>query len=304
MITGALSNRGRFGALWDTGGGSNGAQTVNTTQSNEPPAYAAPYLGDVLAKAGQVYNSNYGQFYPNATYTPASQNSLASISGTTDIANTQNAANQGQSAFSQVNPAAANTALQTVRGDYLSPDSNPFLRANVDAATRPTRDAYTQSVVPAINASFAQNGRLGGGLNVLGQTQAADTLLRNVGEQSNQLYGQNYQMERGLQNQMVGQAPSIAESQYNPLQHLAQAGSAQEGYANQQLQDSIARWNQQQQAPWSNLANYASIVRGGTVGSNSSGSQTIPTYGSPLMQGIGTGIAGLGALGSLWSAFK
>ena len=43
-------------------------------------------------------------------------------------------------------------ALSTLRGDFLHPNSNPYLQGTIDAAIRPMTQQYKESILPAIES--------------------------------------------------------------------------------------------------------------------------------------------------------
>lgn len=61
-------------------------------------------------------------------------------------------------------------------------------------------------------------------------------------------------------------APQLAEQDYLDMQKLLMVGQAREGYDNAALQDAMARWNFEQNAPWQNLARYQSAISGFPMG--------------------------------------
>jgi hypothetical protein len=79
-----------------------------------------------------------------------------------------------------------------------------------------------------------------------------------------------------------------------PAQSLAQVGAAREAIARQPLQEEIARFQFEQQAPRESLMSFLSSVYGSPL--RAYGTQTIPqAQTNPLGQAIGG--AGLGYLG-------
>ena len=99
---------------------------------------------------------------------------------------------------SYVQGAARNLAGQTLRGDFLTPGTNPFLAQQIDQLGNQIQN-QTQT-------RFAGSGRNVGGPGA--QRQFADTLA----QVSVPLSAQNYAMERQLQQGTMGQA-----SQFDPL---------------------------------------------------------------------------------------
>lgn len=98
---------------------------------------------------------------------------------------------------------------KTLHGDYLNPDTNPYLK---EIATRMGDEAGAVS-----NASFSGAGRTGSGLAgyYAGKGAAAAT---------GDVYNQNYQAERGRMGSAVGMAPGLEAGRYLGPQALISAG--------------------------------------------------------------------------------
>jgi len=109
--------------------------------------------------------------------------------------------------------ALANQARQqqmaTIGGQYLSPDTNPYLKANYDAAARAMADQYKYATAPSTEAMFANAGTFGGSANRQLKSMQEFDFGRNLSDLAAQMYGQNYQQERQTQAQASG-----AERQY------------------------------------------------------------------------------------------
>lgn len=113
-------------------------------------------------------------------------------------------------------PVARNTLGEynkTMQGGYLSPDSNPWFGQNVQraigSATRP------------VLSNFAGTGRLASG--------AAMGTAGDIASQiASQMWGQNYQNERGLMGQYMSQAPQMANLELTDPMRMASVGSQYE----------------------------------------------------------------------------
>lgn len=287
------ADRPKLGACWDSGGGG-GPQQVTQTSKSEPPAYLQPYLTDIAQKAQANYNSNQPQYFPGQTYQSPSAATNQSIAGTIDRAQAGN----------PLLPAAQGQTLSMIRGDYLNPNSNPFLRASVDAANQPVVDNYMQNVAPSIDARFSMAGRYGSpGAHVGAQGQALDSLNRTLANNSATMYGNAYNTERGYQNAAIAAAPQLAETDYNDLTRLAAAGATQEGYDTAKRNADIARWDYNQNLPTAKLGQYSNLIYGQNAGGTNTTTSQIPmTGGNPLLQYGGMGLSALGTFGSLFGA--
>lgn len=238
-------------------GSSDNVQIAKTDSA--PWSGQQPYLSSLWASAGQNYNTPK-QFYPNATYVPASNQTEAGLSQTEQLAQ------QG----GQLTPAATAQNLRTINGEFLT-RQNPEFAGMVQNAFNAAR--------PSIDGAYASAGR---GISGARDYALADTWANAV----TNLAGQNYQNERGLQSQAISQAPQLDAARFADAQQLMGVGQAREGYANSALQDSIARFNFSQNERDQALARYAAMVQGGQFGGSQT--QSIPTTSNPLLTGLGT----------------
>jgi hypothetical protein len=98
---------------------------------------------------------------------------------------------------------------KTVSGQYLTPETNPYL---ADIAKRVSGGA-----MQSINSTFGGKGRTGSGLHEIYAGQG-------VGNALTDLYGQEYDRERGLQQAAVAGAPALEQGRYLLPQAQISAG--------------------------------------------------------------------------------
>lgn len=284
---------------------SSGGKTV--TQENEPWSAAEPYILGGMSQAQNVYNSGVGQqYFPISTVVPFSNQTelgLQAMEGRALQGNPLNTvAGDTLTSVMQGTQPSAQYWNRVVGGDYLQgQNQNPYLDS--------TFNRMADSVQNRVNQQMALAGRTNSGAH-------QDLLFDNLGDLANQVYGQNYQIERdrqqqaasaldqytGSQLQAAGMAPSIAQQDYYDIDRLVQAGSSREALGNAYMQDLINRWNYSQQAPWNALNNYQNIALGvGSLGGSASTTQ--PTsWTSALGGGLGgaaTGFAVGGPVGAV-----
>lgn len=139
--------------------------------------------------------------------------SLANMSGYADAADPSQAREQlGQFNGGQLGgmslggardyAGGTNNFDSTINGDYLN--SNPYLDATFDHAANRVTDQFNKSVMPGINSSFARSNRTGSGIQKELQTDAAGEVAESLAGLSANIYGNNYQQERGRQLQAQG----------------------------------------------------------------------------------------------------
>jgi hypothetical protein len=141
-----------------------------------------------------------------------------------------------------------------------------------------------------VNANRAtQLAALGGqtgvqGANIANRVGAAQNL--------NDIYSQGNQ----LAMQYAGMMPQLNQARYSDANTLMQAGAAQRGELQTELQENVNRWNSDQNRGWEQLARLAQFTSG--VIPSGYGTQTNQVPRGSMFSGIlGGGLAG-GALGS------
>lgn len=222
-----------------------GQKTVQTTQTNDPWSGIQPYLRDLFSR---------GQSQVGASgFSPESTQALGMMG---DRAR----------AGSPLLPAAQTGLLSTINGDYLSPDSNPFLKGNVDTAMGQAR--------AGVNQNFQGDN--------FGNSAHQEWLTRTLGQTAGQMYGDNYARERGNQLQGILSAPQAAAGQYTDADRLLAAGQAKEA------------------KPWESLLNYARLLGGVPTGQGTTSGQQ-PYFSNPMGSAAGGALAGY-AIGGPWGA--
>lgn len=263
-----------------------------TTSVSEPWKGVQPYLTDYL-KMGQQATRRPYQFYNGSTIAGFAPEQQAGM----------NLATQRAMAGSPTQNAANRQVTSTLRGDYLNPETNPYLKGTVNRAL--------DDVQTRVNSQF-NNSNFGSSAN-------QETLSRNLGEQANAIYGQNYSNERNNQMQAVGQAIPLANADYNDANMLQSIGAQRQGLANQYLAENKAQFDAAANHPYEQLQRYGNVVsqgtgQGGTVANTGpgqaqpqsnrfagalGGAATGAKLGS-IFPGVGTAVgAGVGALGGL-----
>ena len=245
------------------GGDKTGTQTV----TNNPPAYAAPYLAYGANEAQRLYDTGGGfNYYP--------EHMVAGFSPEQEMAMTMQT-NRALSG-SPLNRSSQNLALNTLQGNFLNAN-NPYLQ-----------QAVINPITERVQGTFSQAGRLGSAYNQNALTNA----LSDV-------YYRNYENERARQNAMIGAAPELARTDLQDYADLARVGAMRQQQAQKDILANADRFNFLQSAPAQNLNQFISQV-GNTAGGY--GQQTQPYQYNPFNQalgtisnivGIGTGIKGL-----------
>jgi hypothetical protein len=164
-------------------------------------------------------------------------------------------------------------AGDTISGNYLNPESNPYLSGAIDAAIRPVTENFQNVVLPGLTDAAISGGAYGGARHFLTGQGLASDYERNIGDiATNMAYG-NYAAERDRQMaapSLFGQANELAQA---PGTTLLAAGSQQQDWLQSAIDNAYQKFLEQQKAPWYGLGEAAQIL--GTGGfSTTSGSTT------------------------------
>jgi hypothetical protein len=159
----------------------------------------------------------------------------------------------------------ANELSRTMGGAYLSPDTNPHLDATYGSASRGLVDQYRMATAPSLMAQAQQAGVSGGSAE--GQQQAFNQygLGQNLSDLATQIYGGNYQTERGRQLSALGMVPGAQTALAVPGQQLLGAGTLEQGQAQTELDVSRQNAELQQEYPY-HLISYLTNLMGGVTG--------------------------------------
>lgn len=233
--------------------------------------------------------------------------------------------------FFNQNP--ANSALSNIAGGGMNvnnPTLNWFAGGNSASAQNPyfqnMANSVAANVLPQIQGQFAAGNRLDSGLasraagaglgsaignlaynnyqTGLGQALQAGGMQADVaGSNANRSLagamglGGNFNTAAGQQLQGIGQAPAYNNMMFGNLANAIGAGTSQQGLNQNLINDAKARWDFQQQQPYSNLSNFIANVQG-NVGNLGQKTTQEPYFTNPMANVLG-GIGGLGALNNM-----
>ncbi len=222
-----------------------------------------------------------------------------------------------------VNPAMGMTQ-RTAEGGFLG--GSPYLDETFGRASEAVSKRFQETIAPGIAGRAVQGGRYGSPAYQRQQEGAQRALGESLGGMATDIYGGSYQRERGFQEQAqarlggqyaqgvgqqigaagqiggqyagergrqmqaMGMAPGLAQQDYADISQLYGAGQAYQGLEQQNIGADMAKFNFEQQAPWTNLQNYQGAIQG-----NYGGQQTTPSYGgNPMAGAAGGAMAGMG----------
>lgn len=262
------------------------------TTSSDPWSGQQDFLKTGFEQAQSNVLNKPISYYPESTVVqPSGQTEEA-------LGRAENRALQGNPLVGQ----AQGQMGANLSGDYLSA-GNPYFQGMAERAIDPMRREFQNTVMPGINSAFSKGGRYGSNAHQTMSDTAADTYLRNVGNLTAGMAGQNYAQERGNMMQSAGMAPQLAQQDYFDIGQLGNVGAAREGIAGQNLAENINRFNFEQMEPRERLGAYMGLIGGGYGGQQTT---TSPIQGqgssmwSPILGALGAASTGAGIAGSLW----
>lgn len=108
---------------------------------------------------------------------------------------------------------------RVVGGDYLSPESNPFLQGVLDTATRQLRQTYDEVTLPRLRQNFTAAGQMvqpqSSSPFDMAVARATSGLLDSVGDTTGNILFGNYEAERQRQGDAAAKLPQIETEELN-----------------------------------------------------------------------------------------
>ena len=239
-------DNGKLGRQFHKGGGGGG--TSETKQSIDPAIL--PYITYGLEEAKGLYGAPGPTYYPGQTYVDPSSQTTSALG----------LAEARATAGSPLIPAAQTQALSTIQGDRLSA-GNPYFADMMANAARPVVSEFN-TAIRDIGARTAGAGRYGSGAMGEMESQASENLANALSQRGSELAYQNYNTERGRQDQAIGNAGALAGQDYSDIQQLMNVGQANETQSLKALQGDIARYDYGQNAPQQKLGSYLAAAYG------------------------------------------
>jgi hypothetical protein len=273
------------------GGGSGGGGSSTSTTKMEPAAEVKPYMKPYMDQAWGIsqtpYETYQGQRIADLSpeqYMGAGLTSAQALNGF-----------QGQGD-------AMGNYQATMRGDFMSPDSNPWLAANAQKAMGDISNAYRSGTKPQTDAAASRAGAFGGSAwqQMVGNNERQ--LGDSLGAAANQFYGQNYMNERNNQMQGLNMLPQMQSIGYTDAQKLSAVGDNFRQYQQDLLNTQYGDWQEAQNYPRSSLDFFGNQMRATMgAGGSSSTSQSGGYKPSPFASALGGGMAGY-AMGGMGGA--
>lgn len=155
---------------------------------------------------------------------------------------TSGTAAQGLGSIGAGNGTAANTLANEASGAYLN--SNPNLDGMYNAAANAVTRQYQNATAPQTAGAFEASGRTNSGA----AANAQSVNQRNLGDSLNNLasniYGTDYQNERGLQNNAATSLGSLTSGAYSNLGSLQNSALSNQGSLQNQAYTNLGSLDQ------------------------------------------------------------
>jgi len=233
------------------GGGSGGGGTSESRSELDPTV--RPFVEFGLGEAKNLYQTTTPEYFAGQTYVSPSAQTESALS----------LAEQQARAGSPLTQAALNQQLGTVQGQYLG--ANPYFEAAMRPAAQSATQAYNDAIKQA-QSSAALTGRYGSNVSADLQNRAAQTLASTLTNKAGELAYQNYANERARQEAAAVQAPQLAQARYQDINQLMNVGQVREDYSQKALEDAIARYEFEQNKPYTKLQAYLGAAYGAPMG--------------------------------------
>jgi hypothetical protein len=264
-------------------------QNPNQTVTNNPPAYALPKLEEISNLAKSAYEQFIAGGYnmPYAGPRSAGQNAFD-----TQAINTARA---GADSFLAAGAPQTTMDLSKFYSDKIFGGAYDPTQA-IEAYARPITQQFTESIAPRLTSAAIDAGAYGGSKSQEFNNRAVRDLNSTLADTASRVALSYDQAEKGA----AGLVPQLANTALQQTGAAADVygniGNTERGFAQQTINDDIARWNEQTQSPFAGLGEYLQLVSGSAPGR----SQTTYGYqqpGSSFLSGL-SALSGLSGMAS------
>ncbi len=267
---------------------SKGSGSQTQTTKSEPWEGQAPYLRDLYSQAQNQFKQGPLQFYPNRLTALPSDTTLQA-----EQMLEQTALGQQSALTNNITPA--------FEGSLMSPYqafTDPLLQQSLAAGLRPIEESTSRLLQQARRAA-TQKGQLGGSRQGILESEVLKDMLTKQSDVASRLYGDVYGDITKSRTAALGLSPTIMSAYTQPAQTLAAVGASEQARSQADINEQIARFNFQQQAPGQNLNQYGNIVAGSILPPSVTSSST-GGGASDFASTTGGGLAGA-TLGSMFT---
>jgi len=227
----------------------------SSTTTTEVPEWQAPYLKNIYS-LGAAQSQKPIEYYPGSTVAGFQPEQTAAQWATTQRAL------QG----SPLLGAAQQENLQTVQGQYLNPDTNPWLAKTYETAAKDVTNTFGQTIMPGITKEAGAAGAWGGAREGVARGTALTGFAGELSDLATKIYAPAYEAERNRQQAAVGVAPGLAEADYGDISKLAAVGQEKQAMDQAKIDAALEQWQFSQMEPWQRLGMYSNLITGDVGG--------------------------------------
>jgi len=253
---------------FDLGGQEQTGVARTTVSSNPFPEQKEAFVTG-FERAEDLFQTPV-EFFPGSTVVPFSPQQEQAF----------NLIEQRAFGGSPLTQAGQQNLLQTIQGDFLNLE-NPAFQA--------LSDRLSGDISSRVNAQFTGSGRRGSSAN-------QEALTRGIGDALAPIAFQQFAQERGNQLAAAQAAPAFAQQDFFDLNQLLGVGQARQGQAGAELQDLVNRFNFGQQEPRQRLAEFFSLIGGGTIPGQGTTTTTQPVFETSSEQNAFSNALGLASV--------
>ncbi len=219
-----------------------GKKTQKVVQETSPWAPMQPYLTEIGQEAKRWYESPYPGVYQGKTVappTPGQQKALElayqhvekpfQFTGLPSISPIDLSAIQAAPGITTLPDVsmpylgmASEPLRQTLAGQYLTPESNPYLRQYAGALLGDITRKYQETLAPELTRAAMGAGAYGGSRHGIATGQLGAALSRELSDTSTKVYTAAYEAERNRMMSAMGLTP-----QYEATRTQVQAARTQ-----------------------------------------------------------------------------
>ena len=233
------------------GSGGGDDTTSTTVQKADPWKGVQPYLKQGYADATDLYEAGGPQYYPGQTY--VDNNAFENMG-----------AQMGLNYAMNQMPGQVGSMLQAQNDLFRAPDvaNNQYVGGMADVIQDRMSRQFTEQMNPAIRGGAVASGQFGGSRQALAEQGAMGRVSESTGDALAQLYGSAYDTGLDAAGRAMQLAPQTLQAGMMPSQGVSQYGEYLRGQDELALQDSLNRYNYEQNAPQQNLATYMNYLQG------------------------------------------
>ena len=148
----------------------------------------------------------------------------------------------------------------TLSGQYLNPGTNPYLNATYDQAAGKVAQQYSTAIAPGLAAGAQRAGQFGSSAMNEAMLMSQGQLGSTLNDLATNIYGGNYQQERGRQLGALQMMPQTMQAAYLPSQALMGVGAQKQEQTQAELDAAYANAIAKSEYPFALLSGFGSAL--------------------------------------------